>query len=115
MGVFDFLLNAIPNGAPPLPPVPPDAIDPWTGEDINPTDTTTPPELPAPIELSVDIPAAQPAAAETDVATIDATPAAPATAAPIAATVPTVAGTPITREEVMQLLSEVEATIYLMV
>ncbi len=115
MGIFDFVLDAIPNGAPPIPPVPPDALDPWTGQPINPDQTDVPPPLPAPIELSVDIPAAPAAAAESAVAGMDATSAAPATAVPNAATAPTVAGTPITREEVLQLLSEVEATIYLMV
>jgi hypothetical protein len=98
-----------------LPAPPPGAIDPWTGTPILADNSTAPPPLAAPIEIPLTPPA--PVDTTLELPADSATAALVATEAAAtsigAAAAPT--GTPITREEVLALLQDLDATIYLMV
>lgn len=112
---LSFLLDALPGGALPIPSPPDGSVDPWTGQPLAPTDAGAIPPLAAPVTLDLEVPAAAAAVAAVEApGAVDTAPALPAvTLADVAPAAP--AGTPITREEVLALLSELDATIYLMV
>lgn len=110
-----FLLDQLPGGALPIPAPPDGAVDPWTGQPLAPTSDGGIPFLQAPLEVPIVLSAAPAAAApdETTAAVTETPALPPVTLANVAPAAPT--GTPITREEVLELLSELDATIYLMV
>lgn len=117
IGIDDlgFLLGSLPSGPLSLPPIPDGAIDPWTLQPLGLTASGDIPPLPAPVEFPIDLAPATPAAADASTAAADEPLALPAITLPNVTTAPAPAGTPITREEVIALLEELDATIYLMV
>lgn len=115
VGDLSFLLDSLPGGALPIPQPPDGAVDPWSGQPLAVTDTGAIPPLAAPVTFSIDLPPPAPAAnGDSATPAASAEPAAVVTLADVAPpAAPT--GTPITREEVLALLEELDATIYLMV
>lgn len=114
MGDLDALLAKFAIGTLDVPAPPAGAIDPWTGTPILAVPTSPAPRL-TPIEFDLPtLPSTDSTlAASTDSAT--AAPPVPASAATSIDVVAPTSGTPITREEVLELLEGLDATIYLMV
>jgi hypothetical protein len=115
MGDLDALLERFAIGDLPMPAPPAGAIDPWTGTPILADQTTAPPPLTTPMEIP--LPALAPAVPSLEAPADSATTAPEPTtgAAAIVSVAAPITGTPITREEVLELLQEIDATIYLMV
>lgn len=114
IGNLGFLLDSLPRGPVPLPPIPEGAVDPWSGQPLAATSGGDIPPLATPVETTIEVPLAP--VGESDRSAADLAGEAPAPAAVTLPELPTQpTGTPISREEVLDLLSALDATIYLMV